>query len=39
MTPQAYSYKSVADRFYEKVRRENNVVKGVNGAAVIGRGT
>ena len=39
MTPQAYSYKSVADRFYEKVRRENNVVKGVNGAAVVGRGT
>jgi adhesin/invasin len=39
MTPSAYSYKSVADRFYEKVRRENNIVKGINGAAVIGRGT
>ena len=39
MTKNAYSYKSVSDRFYEKVRRENNIVKGISGAAVVGRGT
>jgi len=39
MSPQAYSYRSVEQRFYEKVRRENNMVKGVKGAVVMGRGS
>ena len=33
ISPVAYSYQSVEKRFYEKVRRENNMVKGVKGAA------
>ena len=39
ISPVAYSYQSVEKRFYEKVRRENNMVKGVKGAVVLGRGS
>ena len=39
VTPYAYSYKVIENRFFERVRRENNIVKGVKGAVVVGRGT
>ena len=39
MSPTAYSYKNVENRFFERVRRENKIVKGVKGAVSVGRGT
>ena len=39
VSPAAYSYQSVEKGFYEKVRRENNMVKGVKGSIVLGRGS
>ena len=39
VTPYAYSYEVIENRFFERVRRENNIVKGVKGAVVVGRGT
>ena len=39
LSPTAYSYQSVESRFFEKVRRQNNIVKGIKGAVNVGRGT
>ena len=39
LSPTAYSYQSIESRFFEKVRRQNNVVKGIKGAVNVGRGT
>ena len=38
-SPMAYSYQSVENRFFERVRRANKIVKGVKGAVTVGRGT
>ena len=39
ISPIAYSYQSVEDRFFERVRRANKIVKGVKGTVAVGRGT
>ena len=38
MSPVAYSYKSVENRFFERVRRNNNVVTAVAGSVTVARG-
>ncbi len=39
LSPIAYSYQSVENRFFERVRRANKIVKGVKGVVSVGRGT
>ena len=39
ISPIAYSYQSVEDRFFERVRRANRIVKGVKGTVAVGRGS